>query len=49
LESAIQAIRAQVDDYFAKPVEVPRLLDAIAAARNGTKRSVTPKSPVTVA
>ncbi|HWG20630.1 MAG TPA: response regulator [Terracidiphilus sp.] len=49
LESAIQAIRAQVDDYFAKPLEVPRLLDAIAAARAGTKRSITPKSPVTVA
>lgn len=34
-ESAIQAIRNQVDDYFPKPVNIRELLEAISAARSG--------------
>lgn len=36
-ESAIQAIRSQVDDYFAKPFNVNELLAAIASVRNGRR------------
>jgi PAS domain S-box-containing protein len=39
IESAIQAIRNQVDDYFAKPLRVEDLLTAIADVRNGKRRS----------
>src|SRR5206468_3665746 len=35
IDSAIQAIRSQVDDYFSKPLDIPRLLEAIETARNG--------------
>ena len=34
LETAIQAVRNQVDDYFSKPLQVERLLEAISARRN---------------
>jgi PAS domain S-box-containing protein len=46
IESAIQAIRNQVDDYFAKPLRVEDLLSAISAARRGERRrakAVTPR------
>ena len=35
LETAIQAIRSQVDDYFSKPLHVDRLVGAISAVRSG--------------
>lgn len=38
IESAIKAVRSQVDDYFAKPLNINDLLSAIAATRNGRKR-----------
>lgn len=38
IESAIKAVRSQVDDYFAKPLNVKELLAAIKAARSGQKR-----------
>jgi PAS domain S-box-containing protein len=34
LETAIQAVRSQVDDYFTKPLQVDRLLQAVSATRN---------------
>jgi len=37
IESAIQAIRRQVDDYFAKPLNVQELLNAISAVRSGAR------------
>ena len=37
LETAIQAIRNQVDDYFAKPLHVERLVGAISNLRNGRR------------
>lgn len=37
IDSAIRAIRSQVDDYFSKPFDVKELLTAITAARNGTR------------
>ncbi len=38
IESAITAIRSQVDDYFAKPLKIEQLLSAIAAVRDGERR-----------
>ncbi len=38
IESAIKAVRSQVDDYFAKPLNIDDLLSAIAEARDGRKR-----------
>jgi PAS domain S-box-containing protein len=38
IESAIRAIRSQVDDYFAKPLRIDELLSAISAVRSGKKR-----------
>lgn len=38
-ESAIEAIRNQVDDYFSKPLKVPDLLTAISTVRNGKRPS----------
>jgi PAS domain S-box-containing protein len=35
LETAVQAIRSQVDDYFAKPLHIDHLLNAISSLRNG--------------
>src|SRR5580658_9424091 len=37
LETAIQAVRSQVDDYFSKPLHIDRLLGAINALRSGRK------------
>jgi ActR/RegA family two-component response regulator len=48
IDSAIQAIRSQVDDYFAKPLDIPRLLDAIESARNGSRHSNTPRQSMRV-
>lgn len=45
IESAIRAIRSQVDDYFAKPLKVQELLSAISAVRNGQRRPA--KDPAT--
>lgn len=39
LETAVQAIRNQVDDYFAKPLRIDQLVEAIASRRNGRKPS----------
>jgi len=37
LETAIQAVRSQVDDYFAKPLHVDKLVNAISAVRSGNR------------
>src|ERR1700753_2185426 len=37
LETAIQAIRSQVDDYFSKPLQIDQLLQAISSVR-GARR-----------
>jgi PAS domain S-box-containing protein len=37
LETAIQAIRNQVDDYFSKPLHVERLVGAISNLRSGRR------------
>src|SRR6201992_2161807 len=37
LETAIQGIRSQVDDYFSKPLHVERLVDAISDLRSGRR------------
>lgn len=36
-ESAIKAIRNQVDDYFSKPLNIDQLVEAITSAQNGEK------------
>lgn len=44
IESAIKAIRNQVDDYFVKPLRVEQLLSAISAVRaRGSKQSQAPR------
>ena len=35
LETAVQAIRNQVDDYFAKPLHIEQLVAAISSLRSG--------------
>jgi PAS domain S-box-containing protein len=42
LETAIQAVRSQVDDYFAKPLHVDKLVDAISAVRSGNRSAGNP-------
>ena len=37
IDSAIRAIRNQVDDYFAKPLNIKEFLAAISAVRNGKR------------
>lgn len=37
IDTAIQAIRSQVDDYFAKPLKIPELLAAISKVQNGIR------------
>jgi ActR/RegA family two-component response regulator len=37
LETAIQGIRSQVDDYFSKPLRIERLLGAISDLRSGRR------------
>lgn len=46
IESAIQAIRNQVDDYFTKPLNVQDLLAAIHSSR--TKARISPAAHVSV-
>jgi len=46
IESAIRAIRAQVDNYFAKPLNVPELLSAIAETRSGKRAPRKLDSPM---
>jgi PAS domain S-box-containing protein len=48
IESAIQAIRSQVDDYFAKPLRVEELLSAITAVRSGRRPPSKLSHPVRV-
>ncbi|HEX8711037.1 MAG TPA: response regulator, partial [Terracidiphilus sp.] len=44
IDSAIKAIRNQVDDYFIKPLKVEHLLNAIGAARSrGQRVTETPR------
>jgi PAS domain S-box-containing protein len=38
LETAIQAVRSQVDDYFSKPLRVEQLVEAITSLRSGKRR-----------
>lgn len=42
IDSAIQAIRSQVDNYFSKPLRVEELLTAISAARDGKRAAAKP-------
>src|SRR5580658_5300208 len=44
LETAIRAVRSQVDDYFSKPLRVEQLIEAISALRSG-KRPSRPRVP----
>ena len=37
LETAIQAVRSQVDDYFSKPLRVEQLVEAISSLRSGKR------------
>jgi PAS domain S-box-containing protein len=37
LETAIQAVRNQVDDYFSKPLRVEQLVESISSLRNGKR------------
>src|SRR4051812_17265479 len=37
IDSAIKAIRSQVDDYFSKPLKVDELLNAIASVGEGRR------------
>lgn len=48
-ESAIRAIRNQVDDYFSKPLDVGQLVHAITLAQSGQKTRPEEASPQTVA
>jgi PAS domain S-box-containing protein len=48
IESAIQAIRNQVDDYFTKPINIKALLETIAASRNRAAASTPLQVPLKV-
>lgn len=48
IESAVQAIRSQVDDYFAKPLDVTELLKAISSVRSGKRPPSKIVAPVKV-
>jgi PAS domain S-box-containing protein len=48
IESAIHAIRNQVDDYFTKPLNVQDLLAAINSTRTATKPNAVRNAPVKV-
>ncbi len=48
IESAIQAVRNQVDDYFPKPLNLPELLSAIEATRQGTRTRPKPRLPLKI-
>jgi DNA-binding response OmpR family regulator len=41
-ESALQALRAQVDDYFVKPADIPQLLTQIEGRLNRRNRPMRP-------
>jgi PAS domain S-box-containing protein len=46
LETAIQAVRSQVDDYFSKPLRVEQLVESISSLRRGKRpagRAVLPR------
>jgi PAS domain S-box-containing protein len=49
IESAVAAIRSQVDDYFAKPLNVPELLKAISAVRGGKRPPSKIVNPIKIA
>ena len=42
LETAIQGIRSQVDDYFSKPLHIERLVGAISELRSGRRPTNKP-------
>lgn len=48
IESAIQAIRTQVDDYFSKPLKVEELLEAISSVRSGKRPTPKLKNPIRI-
>jgi DNA-binding response OmpR family regulator len=48
IESAIQAIRNQVDDYFTKPLNMRALLDAIAASGDRSQPGTLQQMPLKV-
>ncbi|HWE85577.1 MAG TPA: response regulator [Terracidiphilus sp.] len=48
IDSAIRAIRSQVDDYFAKPFNVTELLTAISSIRSGRRPSSKLLGPIKV-
>lgn len=48
IESAVQAIRSQVDDYFSKPLDVTELLKAISMVRSGKRPPSKVVSPVKI-
>jgi PAS domain S-box-containing protein len=48
IDSAITAIRSQVDDYFAKPLDVKELLTAISTVRNGKRLPSKMLNPIKV-
>lgn len=48
IESAIHAIRSQVDDYFAKPLKVDELLQAITSVQGGRRPPSKVSSPMKI-
>jgi DNA-binding response OmpR family regulator len=48
IESAIQAIRSQVDDYFTKPLNIDHLLEAISSVRNNRRPEPRLAKPIRV-
>lgn len=48
-ESAISAIRNQVDDYFLKPLDVEQLVEAVSAAQQNRPRRIKTSAPQSVA
>ena len=48
IESAIRAIRGQVDNYFTKPLNLPELMAAIAAVANSGRQALKPAPPLKV-
>src|SRR5579863_1200792 len=48
IDSSIRAIRNQVDDYFAKPLNVSELLTAISSIRSGKRSPAKLAGPIKV-
>lgn len=48
IETAIMAIRSQVDDYFTKPLDIQRLLDAISSKGRGERSASKFRAPTKV-